>query len=82
MATPTGRIAGRTLELISFVALGIFWSGQQLQLNHVSHGDRNLAWHHIEQQLTLASLRARTMYTSEAVWLKTADGLRLAGMPE
>ena len=36
----------------------------------------------LEPQLTLASLRARSMYTSEAVWLKTADGLRLAGMPE
>jgi TolB-like protein/Flp pilus assembly protein TadD len=36
----------------------------------------------IEPQLTLSRLRARTMYTSEDVWLKTAEGLRLAGMPE
>ena len=36
----------------------------------------------IEPQLTLSLLRARTMYTREDVWLKTAEGLRLAGMPE
>jgi TolB-like protein/class 3 adenylate cyclase/Tfp pilus assembly protein PilF len=36
----------------------------------------------MEPQLTLSSLRARTMYAREDVWLKTADGLRLAGMPE
>ena len=36
----------------------------------------------IEPQLTLSALRARTMHTREDVWLKTAAGLRLAGMPE
>ena len=36
----------------------------------------------IEPQLTLSGLRARSMYTREDVWLKTAEGLRLAGMPE
>ncbi len=36
----------------------------------------------IEPQLTLSVLRARSMNTREDVWLKTAEGLRLAGMPE
>ena len=36
----------------------------------------------IEPQLTLSRLRARSMHTREDVWLKTAEGLRLAGMPE
>ena len=36
----------------------------------------------IEPQLTLSALRARTLHTREDVWLKTAEGLRLAGMPE
>jgi len=36
----------------------------------------------IEPQLTLSGLRARTMSAREDVWLKTAEGLRLAGMPD
>jgi len=36
----------------------------------------------IEPGLTLSLLRARSMYTREDVWLKNAEGLRLAGMPE
>jgi TMEM175 potassium channel family protein len=33
--------------LMSVMTLGIFWVGQQTQLNHVARGDRNLAWIHI-----------------------------------
>jgi len=29
--------------LISFLTLGIFWNGQQAQLNHLARGDRNLS---------------------------------------
>jgi TMEM175 potassium channel family protein len=31
----------------SVLTLGIFWNGQQVQINHLSRGDRNLAWIHI-----------------------------------
>ncbi len=30
--------------LMSFLTLGIFWHGQQAQLNYFSHGDRHLSW--------------------------------------
>ncbi len=30
--------------LMSFLTLGIFWVGQQTQLNHFARGDRDLAW--------------------------------------
>ncbi len=30
--------------LMSFLTLGIFWIGQQTQLNHVARGDVHLAW--------------------------------------
>ncbi len=30
--------------LMSFLTLGIFWVGQQTQLNHLNRSDRNLAW--------------------------------------
>jgi uncharacterized membrane protein len=33
--------------LMSFLTLGIFWVGQQTQLNHLARGDRNLAWIHL-----------------------------------
>jgi uncharacterized membrane protein len=33
--------------LMSFLTLGIFWVGQQTQLNHFSRGDRHLAWIHL-----------------------------------
>src|SRR5262245_56476525 len=29
---------------MSFLTLGIFWVGQQTQLNHFARSDRNLAW--------------------------------------
>ena len=33
--------------LMSFLTLGIFWVGQQTQLNHLARADRNLAWLHL-----------------------------------
>jgi len=32
---------------MSFLTLGIFWLGQQTQLNHFSRSDRNLTWIHL-----------------------------------
>ena len=32
---------------MSFMTLGIFWVGQQTQLNHLSHSDRSLTWIHL-----------------------------------
>lgn len=44
-------LAGATPQLISyvmsFITLGIFWNGQQAQLNSFSHSDRHLSWIHI-----------------------------------
>ena len=36
-----------TIFLMSMMTLGIFWVGQQTQLNHFERSDRNLAWIHI-----------------------------------
>jgi uncharacterized membrane protein len=32
---------------MSFMTLGIFWVGQQTQLNHLRHCDRSLSWIHL-----------------------------------
>jgi uncharacterized membrane protein len=33
--------------LMSFLTLGIFWAGQQTQLNHIREGSRDLTWIHL-----------------------------------
>ena len=33
--------------MMSFLTLGIFWVGQQTQLNHLERSDRSLSWIHI-----------------------------------
>jgi uncharacterized membrane protein len=33
--------------MMSFLTLGIFWVGQQTQLNHLARSDRGLSWIHI-----------------------------------
>jgi uncharacterized membrane protein len=35
------------MYLMSFLTLGIFWIGQQTQLNHLARSDRSLSWIHI-----------------------------------
>ena len=44
-------LAGAAPQLISYVmsfmTLGIFWNGQQAQLNSFSRSDRHLSWIHI-----------------------------------
>ena len=36
-----------TMYLMSFLTLGIFWVGQQSQLNHLARSDRSLSWIHL-----------------------------------
>ncbi len=35
------------MYMMSFLTLGIFWIGQQTQLNHLTRSDRSLSWIHI-----------------------------------
>ena len=35
------------MYMMSFMTLGIFWVGQQTQLNHLARSNRSLAWVHI-----------------------------------
>jgi uncharacterized membrane protein len=35
------------MYVMSFMTLGIFWVGQQTQLNHLQRSDRSLSWIHI-----------------------------------
>jgi len=43
-----GALGPRLLMyVLSFMTLGIFWVGQQTQLNHLERSDRGLSWIHI-----------------------------------
>jgi uncharacterized membrane protein len=43
-----GAIGPRlAIYAMTFVTLGIFWNGQQAQLNHLERSDRSLSWIHI-----------------------------------
>ncbi len=35
------------MYMMSFMTLGIFWLGQQTQLNHLERSDRSLSWIHL-----------------------------------
>jgi uncharacterized membrane protein len=35
------------MYMMSFMTLGIFWVGQQTQLNHLERSNRNLSWIHV-----------------------------------
>jgi uncharacterized membrane protein len=58
--------------LMSFLTLGIFWVGQQTQLNHFARSDRNLAW------IQLAFLLAVTLLPFSTGLLSAFFTYRLA----
>jgi uncharacterized membrane protein len=58
--------------LMSFLTLGIFWNGQQAQLNHLAHGDRNLAWIHIAFLFAVSLMPFSTHLLAEYIGLHVA----------
>lgn len=58
--------------LLSVLTLGIFWVGQQTQLNHLARGDRNLAWFHIAFLALVATMPFSTELLAEFIELRGA----------
>ncbi|HET6608713.1 MAG TPA: TMEM175 family protein [Rhodopila sp.] len=58
--------------LMSFLTLGIFWVGQQTQLNHVARGDRYLTWIHLAFLFAVTLMPFSTSLMAEFVALRTA----------
>jgi uncharacterized membrane protein len=58
--------------LMSFLTLGIFWIGQQTQLNSFERSDRNLSWIHIMFLLGIAILPFSTALLAKYMMLRTA----------
>jgi uncharacterized membrane protein len=68
-----GLVAPRLLPyLMSFMTLGIFWVGQQTQLNHFARSDRNLAWIHLGFLLAVTLMPFSTGLLAEFLDYRTA----------
>lgn len=60
------------MYLMSFLTLGIFWVGQQTQLQTFTHSDRNLAWLHFAFLSAVTLTPFSTTVLAEHLLLKTA----------
>jgi len=61
--------------LMSVMTLGIFWVGQQTQLNHFARGDRNLAWIHIAFLCAVCLVPFSTSLLGEFIHYRIALGV-------
>lgn len=58
--------------LLSFMTLGIFWVGQQTQLNHLKGMNRDLAWMHIGFLFIVSLMPFSTSLMSEYITYRPA----------
>ncbi len=57
---------------MTFMTLGIFWVGQQTQLNHLARTDRSLTWIHLAFLLTVSIMPFSTTLLAEFTTYRTA----------
>lgn len=60
--------------LMSFLTLGIFWAGQQTQLNHLEEGTRDLTWIHLVFLFAITLLPLSTRLLAEFITYRAALG--------
>jgi uncharacterized membrane protein len=58
--------------LMSFLTLGIFWAGQQTQLNHIREGSRDLTWIHLAFLFTITLMPLTTRLLAEFIQFRSA----------
>jgi uncharacterized membrane protein len=61
--------------LMSFLTLGIFWIGQQTQLNHFARGNRTLAWIHLVFLLAVSLMPFSTGLLARYINYRVALGV-------
>lgn len=61
--------------ILSFLTLGIFWVGQQTQLNHFSTSNRHLTWLHLAFLLAVSLLPFSTGLLAEFITYRVAVGV-------
>jgi uncharacterized membrane protein len=57
---------------MSFLTLGIFWAGQQTQLNHIGEGTRDLTWIHLGFLFAVTLLPLSTRLLAEFITYRGA----------
>jgi len=60
---------------MSFLTLGIFWAGQQTQLNHIGEGTRDLTWIHLGFLFAVTLLPLSTRLLAEFIHYRVALGI-------
>jgi uncharacterized membrane protein len=58
--------------LMSFLTLGIFWVGQQTQLNHVERSERHFTWIHLAFLFSVTLMPFSTRLLNEFIEYRTA----------
>jgi uncharacterized membrane protein len=58
--------------LMSFLTLGIFWVGQQTQINHFSRSDRHLTWIHLAFLFAVSLMPFSTSLMAAFISYRTA----------
>jgi uncharacterized membrane protein len=58
--------------LMSFLTLGIFWAGQQTQLNHIREGTRDLTWIHLAFLFTITFMPLSTRLLADFITYRAA----------
>lgn len=61
--------------LMSFLTLGIFWAGQQTQLNHIGEGTRDLTWIHLGFLFAITLMPLSTRLLAEFITYRLALGV-------
>jgi uncharacterized membrane protein len=61
--------------LMSFLTLGIFWAGQQTQLNHIEEGTRDLTWIHLGFLFAITLMPLSTRLLAEFITYRAALGI-------
>jgi uncharacterized membrane protein len=61
--------------LMSFLTLGIFWAGQQTQLNHLAEGSRDLTWIHLGFLFAITLMPLSTRLLAEFITYRSALGI-------
>jgi len=59
---------------MSFLTLGIFWAGQQTQLNHLAEGTRDLTWIHLGFLFAVTVVPLTTRLLAEFIQYRVALG--------
>jgi uncharacterized membrane protein len=68
-----GSLAPRLIPYVmSFITLGIFWVGQQTQLNHLARSDRGLAWIYLFFLFAVSVLPFSTTLLAQFLVYRTA----------